>query len=453
MAWLKKHGNFYFGNAYLDAFKIITSKEKMRQLLTNSFYSNSIYLLASNVVGAVLGFVFWIIAARFYTVEQVGISYTVISAIGLLGLFSAVGLGEGIVRFIPGSGKNATQIINTAMTITLITSLVAGVIFLAGLGIWSPKLMFIKDNPVYMISFILLTMIFPLATLMDNWYLAWRRADFIFYRGATFNVLKLGFAIVVAAIMSSIGILVSWSISLLIAFIIGIFFFIPRMQKDYRPSFVIKRDVVSNLFKFSFVNYLFNLLWSGTAMLLPIIVVNLLGGEASGYFSIAWSLGTVLMMIPSAISTSLFAEGSNDHSTMSANIKRSLWMSFILLVPSILILYFIAGWLLSIFKPAYAANSITLLRILLVSTLPVTINIIYINIKRVEKKLSTILLASAALAVINIGLSYILLPRIGINGVGYAWLVSHGIISICIIVTFVWRRTFKKASVPHKPQQ
>ena len=143
------------------------------------------YLIANNVVGAVLGFIFWIIAARFYTAEQL----TVISAIGLLALFSAVGLGEGIVRFVPGSGKNTAQLINTAMTITLITSLIAGIIFLVGLETWFLKLLFIKDNPAYLISFILLTMIFPLAALMDAWYLAGRRDDFVFYRGTTFNVL------------------------------------------------------------------------------------------------------------------------------------------------------------------------------------------------------------------------------------------------------------------------
>jgi hypothetical protein len=60
------------------------SWKKLQALWANRFYINSLYLLISNVLGAVLGFVFWIIAAHLYTTEQVGLASAVISAIGLL---------------------------------------------------------------------------------------------------------------------------------------------------------------------------------------------------------------------------------------------------------------------------------------------------------------------------------------------------------------------------------
>ena len=45
-------------------------------------------------------------------------------------------------------------------------------------------------------------------------------------------------------------------------------------------------------------------------MVLPIMVLNTLGAEQAAYCYIAYAIATLLFMIPSAISMSLFVEGS-----------------------------------------------------------------------------------------------------------------------------------------------
>jgi O-antigen/teichoic acid export membrane protein len=74
-------------------------------LANDSLYRNSIYLMLSTGVMAVFGFFFWIINARLYSAEQVGIGTTLISIITLISSFSLLGLKNSLIKYLPTSDK------------------------------------------------------------------------------------------------------------------------------------------------------------------------------------------------------------------------------------------------------------------------------------------------------------------------------------------------------------
>lgn len=78
-----------------DVFATITSKDRLKQLFHIPFYSNASYLLVNYGLSALIGFVFWIIAARFYHPEDVGLASAAISAVSLLATFANFGLFMG----------------------------------------------------------------------------------------------------------------------------------------------------------------------------------------------------------------------------------------------------------------------------------------------------------------------------------------------------------------------
>lgn len=69
------------------------------QKLKDPLYKNSIFLMLSSVTGAGTGFVFWVIAARFYSAEDVGLASAIVSAMRMIGMLSVLGLD--LVMFIP----------------------------------------------------------------------------------------------------------------------------------------------------------------------------------------------------------------------------------------------------------------------------------------------------------------------------------------------------------------
>jgi O-antigen/teichoic acid export membrane protein len=358
------------------------------------------------------------------------------------------GLGHGLIRFLPHSGKNASSLINSCFSLGSLTSLVLALIFLGGLDFWSPALLFIKQNPIYFTAFLLFVLASTLLTLTGETFMAERRAGFVLTTGLIFNLLRLPLVILLAAFFHAFGIFASLTIALGVALLISIFFFLPRGRPGYRPFFAINKKVVNEMLHFSFANYLSVLFWAAPGLILPIMVVNLLGAELNAYFYIAWAIGGVLSVIPGAASISLFAEGSYEQERLGINIGRSLKMILLLLVPAVMLVLAFADRLLLFFGTAYAENATTLVRILAIASLPLAINIVYLAIKRVEKKLKVIVSLTAFIAIITLGLTYLLVPYMGINGAGVAWLTSQLVIGLVIMAGWLRKQSAVRVSSP-----
>jgi len=421
----------------IDAVRIVTSRQRLKQFLGISLYRNALYLLTSNLLVPATGFVFWIIAARFYTVEDVGIASAIISAAGLVWVISNLGLGAGLVRFLAHSRESASRMINTCFTITGLASIIISGIFLAGLSIWSPELLFLQQTPIYLAAFIVFAVCNVLSRMVDSPFISQRQAGFTLARSLVFGLLRLPLLVLLAVFFHSFGIFASWGLSLAVAATISIFFFLPRVQPRYRPFPAISRKVVNEIVPFSLANHISGLFWYLPISILPIMVLNLLGAEANAYFYIAWTVGNVLASVPMAASSSLFAEGSHDEQRLASDTWRSLKLTFLILVPAVILIIAIADKLLLLFGASYSQSGATLLRILALSTLPLAINYIYLSMKRVQKKLAVMIELSAFIGVATLGLSYWLLHWIGINGVGLAWLGSQGITAAVIVISFL----------------
>jgi len=421
---------------------LVTSRERLKQLWHVRLYSNAFYMIIANGTGALFGFVFWIIAARLYPPEDVGLAAALIAAVGLLVSSCRLGLGMGLIRFLAHSGKNANSLINTALTTVTLTSIVVALIFVAGLGFWSPALLFLRNNPIYLAAFALFTVARTLTATASETFVAERRAGFSLIVALVYGLLSLLLVISLAALLHSFGIFASWGISFCIVVPVCLFLLLPRVQPGYRPRFTISLRIIKEIIPFSFVNYIAGFLWGAATLILPLMVMNLLGAEPNAYFYIAWAIASVLNMIAGATSMSLFAEGSYEEERLGPNIWRSLKMTYLIIVPAVILMLVIAPKLLLLFGGSYSENATTLLRILAISALPLAINNVYLATKRVEKKLRVLIGLTAFAAALTLGISYLLLPRMGINGAGIAWLTSQGVIALVVVAS--WLKTGRK---------
>jgi len=182
--------------------------------------------------------------------------------------------------------------------------------------------------------------------------------------------------------------------------------------------------------------------WGASGVVFPIIVVNLLGAEPNAHFNIGTSVGGVLSIIPAAIATSLFAEGSYDEAQLRDHARRSIILTFILLIPAVILLLLLADKVLLLFGKDYSQNATSLVRITALGTLPAAINIIYLGIKQVHKDLKTMIGLPLVIAVISIAMVYVLLPHMGTLGAGVAWMIGQSCAALWIIVN--WLRRWKK---------
>jgi O-antigen/teichoic acid export membrane protein len=404
-------------------------------------YKNAFYIIINSVLTGIVGLIFWILAARFYHTEDVGLASAVISAMMLLALLSTLGLDYGLIRFLPDSGKDANIMVNSCLTINGLVSIIVALIFIAGLGFWSPALLFLRHNPIFFSAFVIFTMSYTLFTLFVRVFIANRRAGFTLAQGVIFNLLRLPLVFILATFFATFGIFASWGIAAAVSVGISIIWFLARVQAGYRPIPSIRIKVVNQMVRFSFANYIAALLWSAPSLILPMVVVNLVSAEANAYFYIAWAITNVLSTIPVGTSLSLFAEGSHQEESLARDTIKSLKFTFSLVIPALLIIFLVGDKIMLIFGRDYSENATTLLQILTLSLIPLSLNAIYFGIKRVQMQMKGVITLSAFIAVATLVLSWILLPRLGIMGAGWAWLASQGLVAIGLVTSFTLRRS------------
>jgi len=96
-----------------------------------------------------------------------------------------------------------------------------------------------------------------------------------------------------------------------------------------------------------------------------------------------------------------------------------------LLAVAIAGIFLFGKYLLWIFGEEYARNSLDVLLILVLGSIPFAFNVIYASIKRVQKEVKPVIWVYGGIAVITLVGSYLLARSMGIIGVGIAWLIGN----------------------------
>ncbi len=409
--------------------------KKALEQYKDPLYRNSYYLMANTIVSSGLGFVFWMAAARFYTESDMGLAVALISAAAMVANISNFGLSASIVRFL-SKHKDKRSFVNTCFTVVGLSTIVVSGVFLLGIEIWTPRLFFVRANSLFIAAFIIFTAVSSISLLLSNTFIAYRDAKYAFIQNTLTAALKIPLPIILAPLFGVFGVFGSWGIALTAAVLVSLLFFMRSLEPKYLPYPTINKKTIKEIFNFSIGNYIIGLTGTIPATLLPLIILQVLSAEDNAYFFVTFAIAGILLVIPGALSTSLFAEGSFDESMFKHNMKKAAKQAYLLLAPAIAITMIFGDKLLLLFGSTYSANGHALLSILALSSLfaaPVSFYNTYLRIRMRILELQAITIASAAGI---IAISYALLPTAGIVGVGYAYLAVYAALAAYSMIRF-----------------
>ncbi len=393
--------------------------------LRDPLFKNAYFLMFSSLTAAGSGFFFWLIAARFYSTADVGLASAIIAAMGLISIFSLLGFDISLVRFLP-ERKDRAEMINTCLTISFLVSLILALIFVAGINIWSPSLIIIRENKFLLLLFVAFTSVAPMAGLLQGGVFAgFRKTEYSFYQTIVILV-RLAIVPFLAA-FGALGIYAAYGLTPVLAFIVGVL--LTSRIFPYKPIPAIKREVLNDIFHFSSGNYVARMLEDTPRVVLPIMVINVLGAETNAYFFIAWQISVLLLAIPRFTSISLLAEGSHNHKELKKDTIRAAKFIFILLGVAIIGVFLFGEYLLWIFGEEYARNSFELLLILVLGSVPFAVNSLYASVKRVKKEIKPVIYVYGGIAVITLATGYVMMQTMGLVGIGYAWMAGNGVMA------------------------
>jgi len=391
---------------------------RIRQQIWDPLYRNSFFLMADTVVASGLGFFFWMVVARFYSEAEVGLAVALLSSVLLIGLFSRLGLDYALIRFLPKAERPA-DLMNSSFTVSGLAVIILSAIFLAGLDLWAPTLRLLRENAFFAIVFAITALLFSTSCLLNCVFIGKRRAEFVMSNDVILSLLKIPIPILLAASLHAFGIVASWGIAAAVALTVSLLLFIPRAQDRYQPAVRLDVAGLKGIWSFSAAYYLFSLFSMSPNFILPIMIVNLVSAEQNAYFYVAWAIASLLYAIPGAVSGSLLAEGSHFEDELAPKASSALRLSFIILVPALIILFLAGRWLLMLFGASYATNGLDLLWWLALSSLPLAANRVYLSILGVRYRVKELAVISGITALVLLWGSYLLLPAFGIVSIGY----------------------------------
>ncbi|MFW6057132.1 MAG: lipopolysaccharide biosynthesis protein [Chloroflexota bacterium] len=423
-----------------DRIRSLARPGHLREVASSSLYRNAVYTIGSHGLMAVLGFFFWVIVARFYTEAEVGYSGAIISAMGMVSLVGHLGLETFLIRFLAGA-RNRTVILNTCLTYSAVVTAAAAVVGVIGLRLFSTEIGFIGHQPVFFVAFVAFAVANTLFSLTGATFVARRQAHLMLVKDFVFSGLKLFLPLAFVTYFHAFGIVASWGLASAAAVAVSLYVLLPRVVAGYvpRPSF--RARLLRRAWGYSGMSYLVSLIAVAPKFLMPLLVINVLGPVQNGYFYVAWAIYTVLGTIPGSVAQSMFAEASTNKRSLHRNIARSFLLSTVLLAPAVLFLELFGGQLLRAFGASYSENSVGLLQVLALATIPVTVVRIHFGVLRVTGRMRELLYIRTALTVAILVAAYLTVEDTGINAVGWIYLVGYTIAALGIAVfrSHLWR--------------
>ena len=390
-------------------------------------YRNGYALMASTAATSALGIVYWFIAARSYPAEIVGRNSAVIATMLFLAGAAGLFLDGALVRFLPRAGKASTRLIITSYLVSAMAAALAASVFISGTPIWSPALAFLGKDPWIFTGFVLGTVTICIFSEQDGALTGLRQATWVPLENSTYALIKIILLSIFAGLLPQYGIMASWTLpaGLLIVVISMLIFrrLVPRHIQETEaigepPGFRrIARYTMGNYFGFLF--------YTAYLMLPPVIVLQLAGERASAYFYLPWIIANSLRLFAANMSNSLVVEGVIDRQKAVVYFKKSLINMLRLLLPLAGILFLLGPWILRIFGKDYSTEGLVLLRLLLLGVIPGSAVALNIGLTRILNRVTQTIIIQAVMAVLMLSLSFILLPRLGISGVGWAFLISQ----------------------------
>ncbi|AAL80907.1 hypothetical protein PFDSM3638_03895 [Pyrococcus furiosus DSM 3638] len=403
--------------------------DTVRQELNNfrsPLYRNSIYISLTSLVTAVAGFLFWSVAARLYPSSQVGVASALVSAINLTFTVSMLGLNFALIRFYPQYKERAVgSSLVLAVTASFFVSLVYGLIMGGSesfRGVFSAE---------FLAIFVTFSMVGTAYNILSTYAIAKRKAEHSFMQGLLF-ALRFVFLFFLVP-LGVFGIVGSFGFGLTLGLIYGLIFI-----DDIKLSLDV--EYLKESFRFSLGNYIASMANVAPNYLMPTLVLTMLGKEEAAYFYIAFAIGNLILFIPNAINTSFFVEGSHGLKDMKRTLKKALAFSYLYLAVATVFVWLFGGYVLELFRPEYV-KGFGLLKLMVLGgffVVPVNFSITILNIQKRVREVVGINLLKAALF---LGLSYLLIPRFGIEGVGWGWIGAYSISVFMLFVRF-FRKVF-----------
>jgi O-antigen/teichoic acid export membrane protein/transposase-like protein len=389
-----------------------------------SLLLNTGSLVGTTAVTSILGFVYWWLAAQLFPQSAVGLASGVVSAMMFLGTIAVFGLGTVLISELARRPPNAGSMVFTALLVTGIAGLVLGFLFALVAPRFSEELGPLAANIQHIGLFSLGVALTANSIIIDNTVIGFLWSQIQLLRNAVFAVTKLAALLAIGLLLndgSGFGIYATWVFGSIISFIsLAIYFGSRNSPLIYRPQL----GVIGKLRGVALMHHVLNLALQLPGYLLPLIVTVFISAEANASFYAAWMIASFAYIIPTHLTTTLYAAGSADASLLADKLRLTLRLSLVVGVLACVFLLIGADLILLAFGPAYVAQARWVLRLLGLGVFPLAIRAHFVAIHRIHGQIKRAAYIVAVGAIVEVVFAILGSMIGGLNGLIAGWLIA-----------------------------
>ncbi len=422
--------------------RVTPGKEKDEQGGQRRLYleTSAFALMVSSVVTALLGLVFWAVAARWYPAAEVGRASATITSATLLGTISNLSLGSMYERFLGLTRSRTVPLIVQGQVLCGSLAAVLGGLFL----LLGPREKLFHTG-LELVSFPLLVVALSMFALHDPMLVGLRTAPLVAVKNIFHAAAKLGLVIALAFTATGEAIVWAWMVPALVTGAVINVWLLSRVRRTRRLSGDPILPPRRELFQFFGASYTLTVMMSVVPLALPLIVVYRFGTETNAYFATSWTLASAAVVLITTVSGPYVAEaGSHPDPVHLPRLTRRFFRLLLAIgVGGGGALFVAAPYLLSIFGPAYAREGTDVTQLMALSLPFVAISTMYAALARVFRRLWLVVAVQPLTILGVLGGGLFLSDRMGLAGIGAAYLASEA--TCAVIISFSLVRMYRRA--------
>jgi hypothetical protein len=221
---------------------------------SNPLSRGGIALLINTGLTGVLGFAYWIIAARLFSTYAIGVAGALVAATTLLSGLGQLNLSGMLMRFLPRAGAKSRRLVLFTYAYAAGVSALLAALFLVGIKSFASPSSPLRLDIVQSTIFVLAVAATAIFTIQDSVLIAVRQAVWVPAENGTFGIAKIALLFVLAPLGTAFAVFNAWMIplTLTIPVISAVIFFrfLPQASNSGSTRFLGRR-IRSKIIRFT----------------------------------------------------------------------------------------------------------------------------------------------------------------------------------------------------------
>jgi O-antigen/teichoic acid export membrane protein len=403
---------------------------------------SSASLYVTTVVTSALGFAFWSIAAHLLPPTQVGDASAVVSAMQLLAVVCVLGLNTLIISEVSAHPNRTPTLVATAGLVAIAVGAFGGLVSALVLRSTSEAYMAIFATTWAVPIFVVGVAATTLALVVDDACVAARRATWQVTRNTFASAAKLAMlplSVVLLVHSNGMQLLGAWVLATLLSF-----WFVRRLVIVPGRRLTVDLSLIRSHAMLALRHHWLNVSIQAPRLAIPAIAAVIVGARLTAALYAAMLMVGFVAIIPSLLTTVLFALAAGDEVALRENVRFTLAISALLAIVAAPVFYFISGFALSLFSSA-DLTARTAMWILALNIAPSAVKAHYVVVSRVRGLMGRAARLSSVGTALEVALAGLGGWTGGLTGMALGWLIA-----LCIEAV-LFGPTVYRATVSHRP--